>query len=102
MPWTAKTRAAAWRRVNAEPDTPRSVIAAELGVSAKALRDLIKEKERETGTQAKRVNRGRPSHIKPAIPHDFLEIAREVLDLQARGFSMMRSCQLRQAARCDS
>jgi hypothetical protein len=60
MPWTAKTRAVAWRRVNAEPDTPRSVIAAEVGVSAKALRDLIKEKEGETGTRAKRVKRGRP------------------------------------------
>ena len=78
MPWTAKTRAAAWRRVNAEPDTPRSVIAAELGVSAKALRDLIKEKECETGTQAKRVKRGRPLLAEPRIPLDFLEVARSI------------------------
>jgi hypothetical protein len=97
MPWTAKTRAAAWRRVNAEPDTPRSVIAAELGVSAKALRDLIKEKEGETGTRAKRVKRGRPLHVKPKIPLDFLEVAREVLDLQAKGFPEKRLASMRRA-----
>ena len=97
MPWTAKTRVAAWRRVNAEPDTPRSHIAAELGVSAKALRDLIKEKQRETGTRAKRVKRGRPAHIEPAIPPDFLEVAREVLDLQARGFPEKRLFSMRRA-----
>jgi hypothetical protein len=93
MPWTAKSRAVAWRRVNAEPDTPRSVIAAELGVSAKALRDLIKEKERETGERLKKRKPGRPR----GAQEDFVAVAEEVLRLYASGFPEDRLYKMRRA-----
>ncbi len=73
MPWSSRTRAIAWRRVLAEPDTPRAQIAREIGIDPKALRDLIREKERETGKRIKARKRGRPK--RPAPSADFLAAA---------------------------
>ena len=88
MPWTTKSRDWAWREVILEPDRPLSAIARDAGVSPKALRDLIAEREKETGISAPPRRRGRPDRritawdLITAINHSVLYFDDEDIDRQ--------------------